>query len=381
MMTIGIFGGSFDPVHNEHISVCLAAQQSLKTDKLFVVPTYLAPHKTDKKATEEEHRLAMCRLAFEGIDGVEVDESEIKAGGTSYTYLTVERFLRRFPEAKLYFIVGTDMLRDFKNWRYPERILKTATLAVCARDEQESWAKREQAEFLRRFQQEFAIIPYNGKPVSSTKLRALAACKELKKEDTPERVCEYIRREKLYEVKNVDEVKALQKPSRWAHTVRVAAYAAEHAKAFGVDERAAIVAAIYHDCAKNLTAESPMLDGFIPPQGVPESVWHQYAGAYLAQHRFGVHDEDILNAIRYHTSGRENMSALEKLIFLSDMLEEGRTYPEAEEIRNTLEKEGVDKGLELALQRTLEFLTAKGAEIYPLTKKAYEYIKERRTNI
>lgn len=68
-----------------------------------------------------------------------------------------------------------------------------------------------------------------------------------------------------------------------------------------------------------------MLKGFVPPKDVPESVMHQYTGAYLAEHEFGVTDEDILNAIRYHTSGRAGMSELEKLICFSDMLEEGAT--------------------------------------------------------
>ena len=380
-MKLAIFGGSFNPVHNEHISVCKAAKESLETDLLFVVPTHLAPHKQGVKPTADRLRFAMCQAAFSSLEGVVLSDCEMKSGGTSYTYLTIVNFRRQYPTDELYFIVGTDMLRDFKNWKNPEKILSLCTLAVCARDEEDGWVQTEKAEFYQRFQTDFAVIPYNGKPVSSTKIRTLAACKELTDDYTPKAVCEFIKEHNLYALEFVERVKNLQKPSRWAHTVRVATYATEHAKGCGVDEKKALYSAVLHDCAKNLTKESELLQGFTPPDGVPDSVWHQYAGAFLAKEYFGIQDEDILNAVRFHTSGREDMSDLEKLIFLSDMLEDGRSYPEMEIIEQAFEKGGLDAGMETALLETLKFLKQKGAEIYPLTQRAYEFIKERRKRL
>ena len=110
---------------------------------------------------------------------------------------------------------------------------------------------------------------------------------------------------------------------------------------------------------------------------MPASVYHQFAGAYVAEKHFGIEDEDVLNAIRYHTSGRPNMSELEKLIFLADMLEEERSYEGVELLRKLFWRgQGLDECLEEALFQTLEFLKLKQAEIYPLTKKAYEFYKK-----
>ena len=106
-------------------------------------------------------------------------------------------------------------------------------------------------------------------------------------------------------------------------------------------------------------------------------MWHQFAGAYVAEKHFGVTDEDVLNAIRYHTSGRPNMSELEKLIFLADMLEEERHYDGVEELRALFwAREGLDACLTEALYQTLQFIKNKKEKMYPLTEAAYEYMRD-----
>lgn len=377
-MKIGIFGGSFDPVHIEHQNLCKAALESLKLDKLFVVPAATPPHKQGKAISASEDRLALCRAAFEGEEKIEVSRYEIEQQGTSYTYLTMEHFKALYPQDELYFLVGTDMLRNFPFWKHPERILACATLAVCARAENKGWDEVEQAEFFKRFQTHFAVIDYQGKAVSSTRVRVLAAAGEDISPLVGERVAKEVERLGLYQIDGVKQALSLQKPTRRQHSIRVAFFAAEHAAKCGVEERKAIAAALMHDCAKNLDENSPLLQGFTPPQRVPAPVLHQYAGAYVAKNTLGVMDEDVLNAICYHTSGRENMSALEKLIFLADMLEEGRAYKEVDELRQAFFTRGLDEGLTLALLRSLEFLKEKGQSVYPLTQKAYDFMNNQR---
>ncbi|MDE7265595.1 MAG: bis(5'-nucleosyl)-tetraphosphatase (symmetrical) YqeK, partial [Clostridia bacterium] len=109
-------------------------------------------------------------------------------------------------------------------------------------------------------------------------------------------------------------------------------------------------------------------------KGVPEQVMHQYTGAYVAEREFNVSEEDILNAVKYHTSGRADMSPLEKLIFLSDMLEEGRTFEGVNELR-ALFKKDVDECLLTALKRQIDYLNSKGEKIYEKTIEAYEFLK------
>ena len=376
-MRIGLFGGSFDPVHNEHIALAQNAVQSLQLDKLFVIPAYAPPHKRGKRLAPDEVRLTACKLAFQGIAQVEVSDYEIAQKGTSYSYLTCRYFQSAYPQAELFFLMGTDMLRNFPTWKNPEEILNTVTLAVCAREEKEDWAERENAWFLQKFGKKFLTIDYNGQAVSSTQIRVLAGAGMDITAFMPQKTAEYITKSGAYLIPNAREALALEKEERKHHSLRVATVSAKRAVSLGIEERKAICAGLFHDCAKNLRQDSPLLDGFVLPTQfgeVPQSVAHQFAGAFVAEKIFGITDEEILDAIRYHTSGRENMTELEKLIFLADMVEEERVYAGVEALRTLFwTGSNLDECLQRALKETVAYLQKKGAEIYPLTLRALAY--------
>ena len=380
-MRIAIFGGSFDPTHNEHVHFAETAVSALGLDKLFVMPAHAPPQKKGKILSSDYHRLQMCRLAFENTPRVEVSDYEIAQGGYSYTYLTCQYFRRCYPMAEIFWLVGTDMLRDFPTWKNPKEILSCVTLAVCGRNEAEGWVKKEQEDFVGKFGKEFVYVPYNGLDVSSTKIRVLAGAGMRLNKYLPEKVEAYICENGLYKIENADKALALEKESRSAHSIRVAELAAARSLKLGISEKQAITAALFHDCAKNLPSDSPLLQGFSLQEewgDVPSSVYHQYAGAYVAEKYFSVQDEEILDAIRYHTSGREDMGKLEQLIFLADMLEEERNYGGVEILRELFWKgDSLEVCLTETLRQTLEFLKEKKAEIYPLTQKAYEFYEKK----
>lgn len=373
-MKIAIFGGSFNPVHSEHINIVMAAASALKPDKIIIMPSNVTPLKDGRMSASAEDRLNMCRLAFGGMKGVEISDYEIKNGGTSYTYLTCRAFKEKYPSAERYFILGGDMLESFSRWKNPDDILKNFTLAVCAREDGKRLGKSV-SEFKSRFAQDITEIGYVGSAISSTRIRAIAAVGEDVSQYTQSDVAEYISANSLYKIDYADGVRAMLKPPRWEHTVRVCIAAAENCARAGIDEKTAVTAAVLHDCAKYLAPDSPLLEGFQCPPDVPPTVFHQYAGAYVAEHVFGVKDEDVLNAVRYHASGRENMSYLEKLIYLSDMLEEGRDFEGVEELRAVFLRD-IDAGLEAAFAHTVGYLKKTGQKIYPLTLRAYDFIKE-----
>lgn len=379
-MRIGIFGGSFDPVHVEHVRLAEAAVKSLCLDKLFVVPACVPPHKREKTLSSEKARLEMCRIAFADIPAVVVSDYEISRGGTSYTLLTCRHFRQAYPSAELFFLVGTDMLRDFPSWREPEEILSLATLAVCARAESADWAEKEQEAFFARFHRRFAVVDYCGKAVSSTEIRVLAGAGEDVSGFVGKKVAAYIEEKGLYVIPRAKDALALEKPARRAHSIRVALLAAQRAPDLKIDEKKALTAALFHDCAKNLSPDSPLLKGFHPPEGVPSPVMHQYSGAYVAEKVFGITDGEVLDAIRYHTSGRAGMSPLEKLIFLADMLEAGRSFEGVNGLREAFrrDKNSLDECLLSALSHTLGYLEKEGGEIYPLTRQAYEFMKKQK---
>lgn len=373
-MKVGILGGSFDPVHNEHVSIAKAAIRDLKLDKLFIVPAFIPPHKRGKKLTPPQDRLDMCVAAFEDVKNVEVSDLEISGGGTSYTYITCARFKEEYPDAELYFIVGEDMLDDFYTWKNPERILSDVTLAVCRRSSSEENLDGKQEKFFKRFACRFKEIKYNGENLSSTQIRINAMIGEDISEYVPEKVREYIESHSLYLIPFAEKALALEKPSRAAHSKRVALLAGELASFYRVGEYDAVLAGIMHDAAKNLPPDSPLLDGFIPPEGVPEPVVHQYSGAYVAEHAFGIKNEEVLDAIRYHTSGKANMSDLGKIIFIADYLEPGRGYDEIKELRKYLFV-GLDECMYRSTKRMIEYLEGTGNPIYPLSFEAYEFYK------
>lgn len=372
-MRVGIFGGSFDPVHIEHRRLVCAAKEALSLDKIVVVPSFVAPHKRGGAAASGEDRLSMLELAFRDLPYVEISDFELSSGGTSYTYLTCEYFAERYADAERFFLVGADMLEDFFTWRNPERILQTASLAACGRGAARPAALREK--FLARFGKEFAEVPFTGEAVSSTEIRtALAFGKQPEALDSA--VYAYLRERGLYTHPAILPALALEKPDRREHSYRVALLAGRRARSFHLSEEKALLAAALHDCAKNLPPNDPLLEGFVPPEGVPEPVMHQFSGAFLAERVFGISDEEILDAIRYHSSGKEDMSPLGMLVYLADLLEEGRTFEGAEELRR-LFSEDLETCMLAALEHQIAYLHARGGEIYGLTERAYVWYKNR----
>ena len=371
-MRIALFGGSFDPVHSEHVRLVCAAKESLALDEVIVIPSFCAPHKAWGAHAAGDDRLEMCKIAFRGLPFVRVSDFELRTGGTSYTYLTCRHFAQEYPEAELYFLLGADMLENFFSWKNPQDIVKNVRIAACGRGEDgvEGYAER----FRSEFGCDFIKIPYSGAKISSTRLRT-----ELAFGKTPDgldsSVLGYIRERGLYEYPAILPALALEKEGRQAHSLGVAILATARARSVGVTEEKALLASALHDCGKSVSLTSPLLEGFTLPEGVPAPVVHQYTGAYLAEHEFGIADDDILNAIRYHTSGREGMTTLEKLVYLSDLLEEGRDYQGVDALRELFWKD-LDECLLRSLEEQIAHLERSGKEIYSLTRKAYEWAKK-----
>ncbi|MDE6597799.1 MAG: nicotinate (nicotinamide) nucleotide adenylyltransferase [Clostridia bacterium] len=376
-MNIAIFGGSFNPVHNGHINLVKAAKTALKLDKVIIMPTFVTPKKVGRLGITTYARSELCRKAFEGI--AEVSDYEMNKGGVSYSYETCEHFKKQYPNDKLYFLMGADSYSTFPDWKLPLRILDCVTLAVCDRGDKEN-LERADKNFKKKFH--FGIgsgvekFECSRVDVSSTRIRTLAAFGEWVGEYVPENAADYILDNNLYALPDLDKVEdCINNGKRYGHTLRVAIMAAENCTRFGVDEITAVKAAAFHDCAKYLKEGDNKLKGFVCPEGVPAPVVHQYSGAYVAKNYFNIQDENILDAIRFHASGKEDMSPLAKLLYLCDMLEEGRTFDGVERLREIF-YEDIDKCLLACLEHQLKYLKKSGEEIYPLTRQAYNFYKE-----
>jgi predicted HD superfamily hydrolase involved in NAD metabolism len=175
--------------------------------------------------------------------------------------------------------------------------------------------------------------------------------------------------------KALDLVKLQLTEHRYQHTLGVMGSAISLAEKFGADVKKAEIAAIFHDYAKFRPKDE--MKEIIHSQGFPQDLllfnselWHAPVGAYLVEKEAGIRDLEVLDAIRYHTSGRPNMTMLEKVIYLADYIEPGRHFPGVEEVRE-LANENLEKALIKAIQNTIIFLLKKNQTIYPETFYTY----------
>jgi nicotinate-nucleotide adenylyltransferase len=132
-MKIGLFGGSFDPVHLGHLLVAQAAVEELGLTRLFFIPAAQSPFKPENPPAPTALRLQLLRLALAGKTNYEVDELEVRRGGVSYTMDTLREYACRFPKAEIYYIIGTDNAAKLNEWREPAELAKLAEFVVVPR--------------------------------------------------------------------------------------------------------------------------------------------------------------------------------------------------------------------------------------------------------
>ena len=137
MLRIGIFGGSFDPVHLGHQLVAQAAREELELDRVFFVPAAQSPFKPDRQLAPAKVRAAMLRLALAGKTWAEIDLQEIERGGVSYSIDTVSNFRTRFPKAELFYLIGADHVGQLPKWRNSAELARVATFVVIPRPGEE----------------------------------------------------------------------------------------------------------------------------------------------------------------------------------------------------------------------------------------------------
>jgi nicotinate-nucleotide adenylyltransferase len=191
---IGLFGGTFDPVHNGHLALARSALEHLKLDEVRWIPAGAPWQKEDRPLSAPEHRAAMVRLAILGEERFHADESELRRAGPSYTIDTVDALLQERPQAQIVLIIGQDQYARLHTWREWHALLSRVTLAVAARDGVIGRAAPQLLGVWHRVE----LLPMPEVPISSTDVRAMVARGEDIRALVPAPVARYIELHGLY---------------------------------------------------------------------------------------------------------------------------------------------------------------------------------------
>ncbi len=394
-MKIGIYGGTFNPPHLGHLAAARAAADALALDRLIFVPAGIPPHKPlPEHMPTARQRLELTALAADQLlrpELTEVWSAELDRPGKSYTSDTLRTARKRWPDAELWLLMGTDMFRSFQDWHEPETI--AALCGICAFGRTAGGGAEDlapQKEYLEEnYGARVALVEIpDVVDISSTRLRALLPRGEGAR-FLPPAVYGYILREKLYGTHadlftlSMEELRCVSwsmvRARRLAHIRGTEETAARLARRYGADEEKLRRAAILHDCTKYLSLEEHL--ALCDRYGVAldkmerktEKLLHAKTGAIRARYMFG-QDDEVYDAIFYHTTARAGMSLAEKIIYIADYIEPNRNFPEVEALRSAA-FEDLDRAVAMGTLLSIQEMKERGRAVHHNTLEAYEYYR------
>ena len=390
MERIGIYGGAFNPPHIGHLRAAEDAVETLGLSKLLMIPSCISPHKPlPPGSPTPEQRLQMLKVALADHDKIEVSDVELCRGGTSYTYETVQTLRKQYPQSELVLCMGTDMFLSFLSWRKPDEILSHVSLGVFYRGEKgELDSIARQKKVLEARGAKVYLVENPVTQISSTDLRRMLAfqCAE---SFLPQGVGQFIQENRLYRsdggmrnlpMEQLEQVVVnLLKENRVAHVLGCRDTAADLARHWGADVTDAARAGLLHDITKALDGPLQLtlcqeygivLDDF--SQKNPKTL-HALTGSLVADRIFG-EKQAVVDAIRFHTTGKADMNLLEKIIYVADYMEPNRDFPGVEELRK-LAYSDINQALKRGLEMTLALLKEQGREISPGSQEALSWLE------
>ncbi|NWF51194.1 MAG: nicotinate-nucleotide adenylyltransferase [Ignavibacteriaceae bacterium] len=190
MSKVGIFGGTFDPIHHGHLITAQSVREIRSLDKIIFVPAYISPHKQHAKASSAAHRLNMIKLALDEIPFFEYSDFEIKQHTISYTIDTLREFKKFFSEIEL--IIGYDNIFQFHSWKDPDEIMKIAKVIVLKRKSSHP------LDFIDKYVEAAVFVQTRGIEISATDIRNRVAQNLPIHYLVPKEVEEYIYKNNLY---------------------------------------------------------------------------------------------------------------------------------------------------------------------------------------
>ncbi|WP_051688787.1 bis(5'-nucleosyl)-tetraphosphatase (symmetrical) YqeK [Butyrivibrio sp. AE2032] len=398
-MRIGVYGGSFDPVHNGHIAMIKSALKSGFIDCVIVIPSVRNSFKLYANKLPPPYRLYMMKETVEGLELKNVFVSDVEYGieGVSYTAvvlakLTSDEYIQGFLTAngvkrkkaeehhEFFWIMGSDTLGTFETWYKPGEILNYASLLAAVRPGDDTDVDKAADSIRKNLGGRVEIFRLDGVDCSSSGITASGDFSMV-----PEPARDFIKLHALYtentklEGVSEDALKQFYESAVWMyhylgakrllHTLNVGYLSAHLADVFGCDKNKALIAGALHDCAKELPLEeqSALARKYSGDLFTEKKLLHSPAGATFASEQFGIKDKEILDAICYHTTGKGGMSTLEKIVYLADKIEPARNYTDLSPIRAAAEKD-LDSAMRMTAAAVRDKFVSQGRDIHPLTQ-------------
>jgi nicotinate-nucleotide adenylyltransferase len=384
---LAVLGGSFNPVHIGHLFLAEAARAAFGYDRIIFIPAYQSPFKPEAQGGSPKDRVDMLESALAGNPWFTFDDTEIRRKGVSYTIDTILDITSRYrPEGKPGLILGDDLAEDFPKWKNAGDIINRTDIIIA-----------------HRMSADGADFPYPHKTlnneiiaVSSAQIRERIQQRGAWRYLVPENARYIIEDRRLYgysppfqtpisqslTVSIERAVRDMVSPSRFVHSRNTALLSWDLCLRFGLDPAAGYLAGIAHDICKSLN-DADMIalaekDGepFSKPERKKPSLLHARAGAVLLRERFGIRNPDILQAVRFHTTGDAVMGDLAKTVYIADKIEISREGidPEIRELADTAD---LDRLFGAVLNDTVAYLQSKETDISEGTLRLLEAMRKR----
>ena len=397
-MKIGIYGGSFDPVHNGHIAMIRSALKSGFIDCVIVIPSVRNSFKLYTNKLPPPYRLYMMKETVEGLGlkNCYVCDAEYDIDGVSYTAvvlakLTSDEYISEFlisngikrkkaeEHHEFFWIMGSDTLGTFETWYKPGEILNYVSLLAAVRPGDDTDVEKTKASIKKNLGGKVEIFRLDGVDCSSSGITTSGDYSQV-----PEPAVEFIKRHALYtentKLEGVSEEARKQffevavwmyhylGGKRLLHTLNVGYLSAHLADVFGCDKDKALIAGALHDCAKELPIEQQLelAKKYSGDLFTEKKLLHSPAGATFAKEQLGIEDKEILDAICYHTTGKGDMSTLEKIVYLADKIEPSRNYTDLTPIREAAEKD-LEGAMRMTAAAVRDKFVSQGRDIHPMT--------------
>ncbi len=332
-----LFGGSFDPIHLGHTHMAACAAKQLDADVIFL-PSVAAVWKIE--TTPIEHKLKMIDLVIKDNPRFSVDLYEVNKGKEQhYSIDTVRHFVKQYPNDEFYYLIGTDHVNAFHKWKDAKELSELVKVIYFARPGYQLDENN-----IKEYR--MLKIVGDGKEISSTHIRGLNAL------EIDKRVIDYIVSNNLYFVPKIREYLS---EKRFIHSVSVASLAYEIAKKHNLSNPDnAYIAGLLHDIAKEIDQKPIMVEHYKEYLDMPKFSYHQFASDYIAKTIFGIVDEEVLAAIKFHATGNENMGTLAKIIYAADKIEPTRGFDSTDLINAMMNN--IETGFKTVLQANKDFL-------------------------